>query len=109
MGWPTWACGPGQLPVPTKPRKPRSAGQLRPSSGSATMRPDPPAYSRLAQIQVPGVVIVGDQEYPIVARCAADIAARLTGSQQIAAPGADHLLPLRVPTMIAELAGNLAG
>ncbi len=30
-------------------------------------RPDPPAYSRLAQIQVPAVVIVGDQEYPMVA------------------------------------------
>jgi len=71
-------------------------------------RPDPPAYSRLAQIQVPAVVIVGDQEYPMVARCAAGIAARLTGCQ-IAAPGADHLLPLRAPTMIAELASDLAG
>src|SRR6266851_6811072 len=72
-------------------------------------RPDPPAYSGLAQIQVPAVVIVGDHEYPMVARCAPDIAARLTGCQQIAGPGADHLLPLRAPTMIAELAGNLAG
>jgi len=72
-------------------------------------RPDPPAYSGLAQIQVPAVVIVGDQEYPMVARCAPDIAARLTGCQQIAGPGADHLLPLRAPTMIAELAGDLAG
>src|SRR5216683_754865 len=71
-------------------------------------RPDPPAYSGLAQIQVPAVVIVGDQEYPMVARCAPDIAARLTGCQQIAGPGADHLLPLRAPTMIAELAGDLA-
>src|SRR5258708_10413417 len=98
MGWPTWACGPGQLPVPTKPRKPRSAGQLMPSSGSATMSgPTRPAYSRLAQIQAPAVVIVGDQEYPMVARCAEDIAARLTGGQQIAAPGADHPLPLRAP------------
>ena len=55
------------------------------------------------------MVIVGDQEYPMVARCAAGIAARLTGCQQIAAPGADHLLPLRAPTMIAELASDLAG
>ena len=55
------------------------------------------------------MVIVGDHEYPMVARCAPDIAARLTGCQQIAGPGADHLLPLRAPTMIAELAGDLAG
>jgi hypothetical protein len=44
----------------------------------------------------------------MVARCAADIAARIPGCQQIPAPGADHLLPLRVPAIVAELAGELA-
>lgn len=72
-------------------------------------RPDPPAYSRLGQIRVPAVAVVGDQEYPMAARCAADIAARIPRCQQVRAPGADHLLPLRVPTMIAELADELAG
>jgi 3-oxoadipate enol-lactonase len=72
-------------------------------------RPDPPAYSRLGQIRVQAAVVVGDLEYPMVARCAADIATRIPGCQQISAPGADHLLPLRVPAMIAELAGQLAG
>jgi pimeloyl-ACP methyl ester carboxylesterase len=70
-------------------------------------RPDPPVYGRLGQIRVPATVVVGDQEYPMVARCAADIAARIPGCQQIAAPGADHLLPLRVPVMIAELVSEL--
>ena len=69
-------------------------------------RSDPPAYSRLGQIRMPAAVVVGDQEYPMVARCAADIAARIPGCQQIPAPGADHLLPLRVPAMVAELAGS---
>lgn len=72
-------------------------------------RPDPPAYSRLGQIRVPAVMVVGDHEYPMVARCAADIAARIPDCQQVRAPGADHLLPLRVPTMIAELADTLTG
>jgi 3-oxoadipate enol-lactonase len=72
-------------------------------------RPDPPAYARLGQIRIPAAVVVGDQEYPMVARCAADIAARIPGCRQIPAPGADHLLPLRVPAMIAELAVQLAG
>lgn len=72
-------------------------------------RPDPPAYSRLGQIQIPAAVVVGDHEYPMVARCATDIATRIPGCQQIAAPGADHLLPLRVPAMIAELVGKLDG
>jgi 3-oxoadipate enol-lactonase len=71
-------------------------------------RPDPPAYSRLGQIRVPAVMVLGDLEYPMVARCAADIATRIPGCQQISAPGADHLLPLRTPAMIAELAAQLA-
>lgn len=71
-------------------------------------RPDPPAYSRLGQVRAPATVVVGDREYPMVARCAADIAARIRGCRQIAAPGADHLLPLRAPAMIAELASKLA-
>jgi hypothetical protein len=54
-------------------------------------------------------VVVGEQEYPMVARCAADIATRIPGCQQVPVPGADHLLPLRVPAMIAELAGKMAG
>ncbi len=70
-------------------------------------RPDPPAYSRLGQVHVPTVIVVGDREYPMVARCAADIAARIPGCEQVAAPGADHLLPLRVPAQIADLAAEL--
>ncbi len=37
-----------------------------------------------------------------------DIAARIPGCRQIPAPGADHLLPLRVPSLIAGLIGELA-
>lgn len=70
-------------------------------------QPDPPAYGRLGQIRLPAAVVVGDQDYPMVARCAEDIATRIPGCQRIAAPGADHLLPLRVPAMITELIGKL--
>jgi 3-oxoadipate enol-lactonase len=72
-------------------------------------RPDPPAYGRLGEIRIPAVVVTGDQEYPMVARCAAEIASRIPGCQQIAAQGADHLLPLPVPGMIAELVSKLEG
>jgi 3-oxoadipate enol-lactonase len=47
------------------------------------------------------------REYPMVARCAADIAARIPGCQQVAVPGADHLLPLRAPTLIADLVSKM--
>lgn len=72
-------------------------------------RPDPPAYSRLGEIRIPAMVVIGDQEYPTVARCAGEIATRIPGCRQIPAPGGDHMLPLRVPAMIADLAVELAG
>lgn len=72
-------------------------------------RPDPPAFSRLGEIRVPAVVVVGDREYPMIARCAAQVADRIPGCRRIPAPGADHMLPLRVPDMIADLAATLVG
>lgn len=66
-------------------------------------RPDPPVYDRLGELDIPATVVVGSLEYPLVARCAAQIAARIPGCRQVAAPGADHLLPLRVPELIAKL------
>jgi 3-oxoadipate enol-lactonase len=71
-------------------------------------RPDPPAWSRLGAVRAPAVVVTGDLEYPMVARCAAEVAARIPRCRALPAPGADHLLPLRVPDMIARLAAGLA-
>ena len=77
-------------------------------SGGGHERPDPPAYARLGEIRAPAVVVTGDREYPAVARCAAEIAARIPGCGQVPAPGADHLLPLRVPSLIAGLIREMA-
>jgi pimeloyl-ACP methyl ester carboxylesterase len=55
---------------------------------------DPAAYSRLGEIRIPAMVVIGDQEYPMVARCAGEIATRIPGCRQIPAPGGDHMLPL---------------
>ena len=66
-------------------------------------RPDPPAYDRLAEITAPAVVVVGDLEYPMVARGADSIADRIPGCRRVPAPGADHLLPLSAPDLIADL------
>jgi 3-oxoadipate enol-lactonase len=72
-------------------------------------QPDPPAYARLAGITAPSVVVTGGREYPMVARCAAEIAARIPGCREVTAAGADHLLPLRVPDLIADLTASLTG
>ncbi len=69
-------------------------------------RPDPPAYERLAQITAPATIVLGDLEYPMVARCAESMAGRIPGCRRILVPGADHLLPLRAPSLIAEVIGT---
>lgn len=66
-------------------------------------QPDPPAFARLAEIRAPATVVVGELEYPMVDRCAREVAGRIPGSRLTIAPGADHLLPLRVPGLIAGL------
>ncbi|HXC81171.1 MAG TPA: alpha/beta hydrolase [Trebonia sp.] len=70
---------------------------------------DPPAWARLAEIDAPSVVVVGGLEYPMVVHCAEEVAARIPGCRRVLAKGADHLLPLRVPDLIADLIANLAG
>jgi len=72
-------------------------------------RPDPPVHSRLGEVTAPTVVVIGGLEYRMVARCAAEVAERIPGCQRIPAPGADHMLPLRIPALIAELTVRLAG
>ena len=66
-------------------------------------QPDPPAYDHLAEITGPAVVVVGDLEYPMVTRCADSIADRIPGCRRISAPGADHLIPLRAPDLVADV------
>jgi 3-oxoadipate enol-lactonase len=66
-------------------------------------QPDPPAYDRLAEITAPAVVVVGDLEYPMVARGADSIADRIPGCRRVRAPGADHLLPLSAPDLVARV------
>jgi pimeloyl-ACP methyl ester carboxylesterase len=39
----------------------------------------------------------------MVAECSDMIAARIPGSRRVVIPGADHLLPLRVPGLLAEI------
>jgi 3-oxoadipate enol-lactonase len=63
---------------------------------------DPPGFSVLGMVSAPAVMLLGDQEYPMVADASRAIAARLSGCQTILVPGADHLLPLREPESVAK-------
>jgi 3-oxoadipate enol-lactonase len=67
--------------------------------------PDPPVMARLAEIRVPAQVLIGDLDHPDVIGCADTLAAALPRAELIKVPGADHLLPLREPSLLAEAIG----
>jgi 3-oxoadipate enol-lactonase len=71
--------------------------------------PPAAAYGRLGEVRAPTVMVRGDREYPMVAECSDMIAARIPGSRRVVIPGADHLLPLRVPGLLAEIIIEQAG
>ena len=66
-------------------------------------RPDPPAYSRLGGIRASSVLAIGELDYAMVRDAAAHIAGRIPGCRRVVVPGADHLLPLRAPALLADL------
>jgi 3-oxoadipate enol-lactonase len=70
---------------------------------------DPPGFSQLGKVRTPAVMLLGEQEYPMVADVSRAIAARLSGCQTVLIPGADHLLPLRDPALLANAIEEITG
>lgn len=65
--------------------------------------PDPPAYPSLGDLRLPSVLLIGDRDYTMVQECADKITERIPRSRKIVVPGADHLLPLRAPALLADV------
>lgn len=70
---------------------------------------DPPAYGRLRELAIPAVMVLGDLEYPMMTDISQAIAARIDGCQTIVVDGADHLLPLRTPAVLADIIATVTG
>ena len=66
------------------------------------IKQDPDSFGRLDRIGVPTGMLIGDREYPMVADCGRAAAARIPGCRSAIVPGADHMLPLRAPELIAD-------
>jgi len=70
---------------------------------------DPPGFGLLGTVRTPAVMLLGDQEYPMVTDVSRAIAARLSGTETIFVPRADHLLPLREPEIVMNAIAKVAG
>ena len=72
-------------------------------------QPSPPAFDRLGAITAPAVLLIGDKDHPPLIECDEAIVARIPGCRKIDVPGGDHLLPLRVPELVADTIEEFAG
>lgn len=70
---------------------------------------DPPAFDALAEIESPAAVLIGDLDHPLVTECAIEVAGRIPDCRLITVPGADHLLPLRAPEILARIVVEIRG
>jgi pimeloyl-ACP methyl ester carboxylesterase len=91
-----------------------AAGQLRSAArawlaNGSFEQQDPPAAGRLDEIRVPTVLLVGDKDHPPLIACDEVIVAGIPGCRKVEVPGGDHLLPLRVPGLVADTITELAG
>jgi 3-oxoadipate enol-lactonase len=59
-------------------------------------RADPPGFGLLGQVRAPARMLLGDREYPMVAKVSHDIAAGLGGCPVEVIAGADHVFPFGI-------------
>jgi 3-oxoadipate enol-lactonase len=81
-------------------------------SGQFETREGAPAATRLHEIHVPTLILVGDRDNPAMPHCANFLAKGIAGARVQLVAGADHLLNLSKPSAfdsgLRDLAGRLA-
>jgi 3-oxoadipate enol-lactonase len=70
---------------------------------SGEERPDPPAAHRLAEIDVPTLILEAEHDPAEMHRIADFLAAEIMGSRKVVVEGADHVVNLRQPERFEEL------
>ncbi|GAA3123597.1 alpha/beta hydrolase [Streptomyces rectiviolaceus] len=65
--------------------------------------PDPPAFDRLGELDVPCVLALGEHDDPEVVRCNEEMAARIPGCRLVRLRDSDHFPILREPDAVADI------
>ena len=73
------------------------------------VEPEPPAAERLAEIDVPVLVVTGARDVPAMTEIGDVLERGIAGSRRVVIAEADHMVPWRQPQELADvLAGSLA-
>ncbi|MEV0112318.1 alpha/beta hydrolase [Streptomyces sp. NPDC050844] len=65
--------------------------------------PDPPAFDRLGELDVPCALALGELDQPSVVRCNEEMAERIPGCRLVRLRGSDHFPTLREPDAVTDL------
>jgi pimeloyl-ACP methyl ester carboxylesterase len=65
--------------------------------------PDPPAFDRLGELDVPCVLALGERDDPEVVRCNEEMAARIPGCRLVRLRESDHFPTLREPDAVTRI------
>ena len=81
-----------------------------PASNETTL--DPPAASRLAEIRVPTLAVVGDLDMPVILEIVSMVEAQIPGAKKVVIPDAAHMLNMEKPqefnNVVLEYLANLS-
>jgi pimeloyl-ACP methyl ester carboxylesterase len=94
---------PDEVPAPVRQRFaemtriPVRQGTLFVADGQPLNPLDPPASTRLAEIQAPTLVIAGERDDPEILRAADVMASQIRGAQKVIIPEGAHLLNMEHP------------
>jgi len=98
-----WTDGPKRTPEQVDPavrervRVMFHEGMTRIGEQGTLVVPEPPAISRLSQIQAPTLVIVGDLDTPDILRIVNILARKVPGAKKVVIPGAAHVVNMERP------------
>ncbi len=70
---------------------------------SGEERLDPPAAHRLAEIDVPTLILEADHDPPDMRRISDFLVREIIGARKVVVEGADHVINLRQPERFEEL------
>jgi pimeloyl-ACP methyl ester carboxylesterase len=110
-----WVDGPGRTPdqvdssVRERIREWNREGFTRPGGEGKPQPLDPPVHTRLGEIHVPTLVIVGDQDVPDVLASSDVLATGIPGARKVVIPGTAHMLNMEQPAEFNRLVLDFLG
>jgi pimeloyl-ACP methyl ester carboxylesterase len=110
-----WVDGPRRSPADVDPRVRMHAKKMArhvyevATDAGQPIPLDPPAIERLAEIHVPTLIIVGDQDQPMILEIADRLANDIPGSRLETIHNAAHLPSMEAPTAFLDLVVNYVG